>query len=206
MSKILISLNGDCTAKETQLLDNYDLIFGVDGGTEYLYELSFVPTHVIGDFDSIKSNTKNKAKKDGAIILSFNKNKSKTDLQIALEMAKEHASTEISIIGGEAKEIDHLFSNLLTISSFNRKEHIKWITKKETIIFSYRNVFDVEINNIFSIIPLSDLTNLTIKGSKWDVSNMDIPYGSSKTLRNVALQKNIVVSCDQGKYCIVLKN
>ena len=206
MSKILISLNGECSATGNQLLDNYDLIFGVDGGTEYLYELAFVPTHVIGDLDSIKSSTKNKAIKDGAVILSFDKNKSKTDLQIALEVAKEHGSSEITIIGGEAKELDHLFSNLLTISSFNRKEHIRWITKNETIIFSCRNLFEVKVDSIFSIIPLSELTKLTIKGSKWDISNLNIPYGSSKTLRNIALGGEIEVSCDQGKYCIVLKN
>ena len=76
----------------------------------------------------------------------------------------------------------------------------------ETIIFSCRNLFEVKVDSIFSIIPLSELTKLTIKGSKWDISNLNIPYGSSKTLRNIALGGEIEVSCDQGKYCIVLKN
>ena len=58
MTKILISLNGDCTAEKDQLREDYDLIFGVDGGTEYLYKLFLVPTHIIGDFDSIKEATK----------------------------------------------------------------------------------------------------------------------------------------------------
>jgi thiamine pyrophosphokinase len=75
MTKILISLNGDCTAEKNQLREDYDLIFGVDGGTEYLYKLLLVPTHIIGDFDSIKEATKNRAERDGAKILTFSKEK-----------------------------------------------------------------------------------------------------------------------------------
>jgi|TARA_B110000438_G_scaffold4983_1_gene4961 thiamine pyrophosphokinase len=206
MINILISLNGECTVTKNQLLKKYDYIFGVDGGTKYLYNLSYLPTHIIGDFDSIKTSTKNTAAKDGATILTYDKNKNETDLEIALEVAKQHGSESITIIGGEGKELDHLFSNLLTISAFNKTEHIEWITKNETIIFSPNNNFYTEVDKIFSIITLSQLTNLTIKGSKWDIDNMDIPYGSSRTLRNIALQKDIEVYCDDGKYCIVLKN
>ena len=106
MINILISLNGECTATKNQLLKKYDYIFGVDGGTKYIYNLSYLPTHIIGDFDSIKTSTKNTAAKDGATILTYDKNKNKTDLEIALEVAKQHGSESITIIGGEGKEFD----------------------------------------------------------------------------------------------------
>ena len=206
MTKILISLNGDCTAEKNQLREDYDLIFGVDGGTEYLYKLLLVPTHIIGDFDSIKEATKNRAERDGAKILTFSKEKNQTDLEIALQTAKEYMADSITIIGGEGKELDHLFSNLLNISSFNDKEVIKWITKMENIIFSNQKTFDVITNKIFSILPLSNLGYLTISGSKWDIENENIPYGSSRTLRNLALRDKIDVYSKTGKFCLIIKN
>jgi thiamine pyrophosphokinase len=206
MTKVLISLSGDCSVQRDQLKEEYDLIFGVDGGTEFLYKLFLVPTHIIGDFDSIKSTTKDRAKRDGAKVLAFNVDKDETDLTIALKTAREYQAESITIIGGEGKELDHLFSNLLSISSFNNKEVIKWITKKERIIFSNQKIYDAEKNKIFSILPLTDLDNLTIRGSKWDIEDESIPYGSSRTLRNLAQQKTLEVFCKTGKFCLVIKN
>tara|TARA_B100001094_G_C18127777_1_gene770449 strand:- start:723 stop:1343 length:621 start_codon:yes stop_codon:yes gene_type:complete len=206
MTKVLISLSGECTVQRDQLKEKYDLIFGVDGGTEFLYRLFLVPTHIIGDFDSIKSSTKDRAKRDGAKVLTFNEGKDETDLEIALKTAKKFEAESITIIGGEGKELDHLFSNLLCISSFNDKEVTRWITKTESIIFSNQKVYDVEENKIFSILPLTDLDNLTIRGSKWDIQDESIPYGSSRTLRNIALENTLEVHCKSGKFCLVIKN
>ena len=206
MSKVLISLSGECSVQRDQLKEDYDLIFGVDGGTEFLYRLFLVPTHIIGDFDSIKSSTKERAKRDGARVLAFDEDKDETDLEIALKTAKEFQADSITIVGGEGKDLDHLFSNLLCISSFNDKEVTKWITKTECIIFSDQKIYDAEENKIFSILPLTDLKNLTIKGSKWDIEDETIPYGSSKTLRNVATRNTLEVHCKSGKFCLVFKN
>ena len=206
MTKVLISLSGECTVQRDQLKEKYDLIFGVDGGTEFLYRLFLVPTHIIGDFDSIKSSTKDRAKRDGAKVLTFNEDKDETVLEIALKTAKKFEAESITIIGGEGKELDHLFSNLLCISSFNDKEVTRWITKTESIIFSNQKVYDVEENKIFSILPLTDLDNLTIRGSKWDIQDESIPYGSSRTLRNIALGNTLEVHCKSGKFCVVIKN
>jgi thiamine pyrophosphokinase len=83
---------------------------------------------------------------------------------------------------------------------------IKWITKVENIIFNTQMVFEVEKNKVFSILPLSDLDSLSIKGSKWDILNEDIPYGSSRTLRNITLSNEIEVHCKNGNFCLIIKN
>ena len=118
MTKVLISLSGECTVQRDQLKEKYDLIFGVDGGTEFLYRLFLVPTHIIGDFDSIKSSTKERAKRDGAKVLTFNEDKDETDLEIALKTAKKFEAESITIIGGEGKEpVSYTHLTLPTIYS-----------------------------------------------------------------------------------------
>tara|TARA_B100000902_G_scaffold143149_1_gene140636 strand:+ start:12959 stop:13579 length:621 start_codon:yes stop_codon:yes gene_type:complete len=206
MSNILISLNGECSIERNQLQSEYQLIFGVDGGTEFLYKLFLQPDRIIGDFDSIDDNTKKRALRDGAEISAFSSDKDKTDLEIALGIAKENNASDITIIGGEGKELDHLFANLLTLSSFHSTEEIKWITKLETIIFSKKNYFKLKKNTVFSILPLSNIKNLSIKGAKWEIKNEEIPYGSTKTLRNISLDDKIFIDATNGKYCLIVKN
>ena len=206
MSNILISLNGECSIERNQLQSEYQLIFGVDGGTEFLYKLFLQPDRIIGDFDSIDDNTKKRALRDGAEISAFSSDKDKTDLEIALGIAKENNASDITIIGGEGKELDHLFANLLTLSSFHSTEEIKWITKLETIIFSKKNYFKLKKNTVFSILPLSNIKNLSIKGAKWEIKNEVIPYGSTKTLRNISLDDKIFIDATNGKYCLIVKN
>ena len=206
MSNILISLNGECSIDRNQLNKSYDYIFGVDGGTEFIYKLFFIPTHIIGDLDSIKRETKKRAERDGAKILSFSVDKDKTDVELALEATKELNVESITVIGGEGKELDHLFSNFLKLSSFKHHGIIKWITRLENIFFNSQIVVEVEKNKVFSILPLSDLDSLTIKGSKWDILNENIPYGSSRTLRNITLSNKIEVHCKNGNFCLIIKN
>ena len=206
MSNILISINGDCTVERNQLKNEYEHIFGVDGGTEYLYKLLLQPTQIIGDFDSINENTKKRAIRDGADINSFDPDKDRTDLEIALDVASKNKGKDITIIGGEGNDIDHLFGNLLTISSFHSTEEIMWVTKLETIIFSTKQFFKIKKNSTFSILPLSRIENLSIKGAKWDIDNENIPYGSTRTLRNSALSEEIFIEAKNGKFCLIVKN
>jgi len=206
MSNILISINGDCTVERNQLKNEYEHIFGVDGGTEYLYKLLLQPTQIIGDFDSIDENTKKRAIRDGADITSFDPDKDRTDLEIARDVASKNKGKDITIIGGEGNDIDHLFGNLLTISSFHSTEEIMWVTKLETIIFSTKQFFKIKKNSTFSILPLSRIENLSIKGAKWDIDNENIPYGSTRTLRNSALSEEIFIEAKNGKFCLIVKN
>ena len=206
MSNILISISGDCTVERIQLKNGYKHIFGVDGGTEYLYKLFLQPTQIIGDFDSIDENTKKRAIRDGADINSFDPDKDRTDLEIALDVARKNKGKDITIIGGEGNDIDHLFGNLLTISSFHSTEEIMWVTKLETIIFSTKQFFKIKKNSTFSILPLSRIENLSIKGAKWDIDNENIPYGSTRTLRNSALSEEIFIEAKNGKFCLIVKN
>ncbi len=48
------------------------------------------------------------------------------------------------------------------------------------------NRFDFSEGTLFSILVLSDLEGLTIHGARWPLAGEDIPFGSSRTISNVA--------------------
>ena len=55
----------------------------------------------------------------------------------------------------------------------------------------------------FSIIPLSDLSNLSIDGAEWNLENKNIQFGETTTLRNVANKDEINVNCDKGVFAFI---
>jgi thiamine pyrophosphokinase len=46
---------------------------------------------------------------------------------------------------------------------------------------------------MLSIIPVSPLVRLTVAGAKWELSEAEIEFGSTRPLRNVFADKEVVV-------------
>ena len=55
----------------------------------------------------------------------------------------------------------------------------------------------------FSIIPLSDLTNLSIDGAEWNLDNKDIQFGETLTLRNSTNEEQLNIRCDKGVFALI---
>ena len=201
----LISAGGDCGIERDVLEDEYKYLIGVDSGVTHLYKLFFQPTHLVGDFDSISEKDLERARKDEAIFIELDKNKNRTDLEAAYDLAIELNSDEVVLIGGEEGETDQLFGILLLCSSLSNKIRTTWIQKDYSIYFQNEILLDIDSGQMFSIIPITDLKNLVIEGAKWDIDRELVMFGSSETLRNQSIGKEIRISIEEGKAAIAVK-
>ena len=201
----LISAGGDCGIERDVLEDEYKYLIGVDSGVTHLYKLFFQPTHLVGDFDSISEKDLERARKDEAIFIELDKNKNRTDLEAAYDLAIELNSDEVVLIGGEEGETDQLFGILLLCSSLSNKIRTTWIQKDYSIYFQNEILLDIDFGQMFSIIPISDLKNLVIEGAKWDINTKLVMFGSSETLRNQSIGKEIRISIEEGRAAIAVK-
>ncbi len=203
MKNYLISIGGNSTSNILSIESNFDEIIAVDSGVEHLFKLSLVPTTLIGDLDSISENSLDKVKKNGVDIIAFNSNKDQTDFELALNYLEGVENSIIYIIGGESGEIDHLLSIFLLIPSKSFFENIIWVYGDKKIIFRQKLKLNVKKMSKFSIIPLSDLSNLSIDGAEWNLENKNIQFGETTTLRNVANKDEINVNCDTGVFAFI---
>ena len=201
----LISAGGDCGIERDVLEDEYKYLIGVDSGVTHLYKLFFQPTHLVGDFDSISEKDLERARKDEAIFIELSKNKNRTDLEAAYDLAIELNSDEVVLIGGEEGETDQLFGIFLLCSSLSNKIRTTWIQKDYSIYFQNEILLDIDFGQMFSIIPITDLKNLVIKGAKWDIDRELVMFGSSETLRNQSIGKEIRISIEEGRAAIAVK-
>ena len=203
MKNYLISIGGNSTSNILSIESNFDEIIAVDSGVEHLFKLSLDPNTLIGDLDSISENSLDKVKKNGVDIIAFNSNKDQTDFELALNYLEETEKSKVYIIGGESGEIDHLISIFLLIPSKSFFENIIWVYGDKKIIFRQKLKLNVKKMSKFSIIPLSDLSNLSIDGAEWNLENKNIQFGETTTLRNVANKDEINVNCDTGVFAFI---
>ena len=203
MKNYLISIGGNSTSNILSIESNFDEIIAVDSGVEHLFKLALDPNTLIGDLDSISENSLDKVKKNGIDIIAFNSNKDQTDFELALNYLEGVENSIIYIIGGESGEIDHLFSIFLLIPSKSFFENIIWVYGDKKIIFRQKLKLNVKKMSKFSIIPLSDLSNLSIDGAEWNLENKNIQFGETTTLRNVANKDEINVNCNTGVFAFI---
>ena len=203
MKNYLISIGGNSTSNILNIESNFDEIIAVDSGIEHLLNLSLDPNTLIGDLDSISKNSLDEVKKNGVKILAFNSNKDQTDFELALNYLEEAEKSKVYIIGGESGEIDHLISIFLLIPSKSFFENIIWLYGDKRIIFRQKIELNIKKLTKFSIIPLSDLTNLSIDGAEWNLDNKDIQFGETLTLRNSTNEEQLNIRCDKGVFALI---
>ena len=203
MKNYLISIGGNSTSNVLNIESNFEEIIAVDSGVEHLLNLSLDPNTLIGDLDSISKKSLDEVKKNGVKILAFNSNKDQTDFELALNYLEEAEKSKVYIIGGESGEIDHLISIFLLIPSKSFFENIIWLYGDKRIIFRQKLELNIKKLTKFSIIPLSDLTNLSIDGAEWNLDNKDIRFGETLTLRNNTNEEQLNIRCDKGVFALI---
>ena len=203
MKNYLISIGGNSTSDVLSIESNFEEIIAVDSGIEHLLNLSLNPNTLIGDLDSISKKSLDEVKKNGVKILAFNSNKDQTDFELALNYLEEAEKSKVYIIGGESGEIDHLISIFLLIPSKSFFENIIWLYGDKRIIFRQKIELNIKKLTKFSIVPLSDLTNLSIDGAEWNLDNKDIQFGETLTLRNSTNEEQLNIRCDKGVFALI---
>ena len=204
-TKTLISAGGECGIERDVLKDEYKYLIGVDSGVTHLYKLFFHPTHLIGDFDSISEKDLKRARKDEATFIELQQDKDSTDLEAAYDLAIELNSNEVVLIGGEGGELDQLFGVFLLCASLAGQIKTTWVQKDYTIYFQNQILLNIDPGQMFSIIPITDLKNVIINGAKWDIDKELVLFGSSKTLRNESIGKEIDIKIEEGKAAIAVR-
>ena len=203
MKNVLISIGGDCCSNIANNNLNFDQIIAVDSGIKHIYNLSLEPSILVGDLDSISKEDYQKVVEANINIDSYQENKENTDFELSLNKIENPDNKNIFIIGGEGGDIDHMLSVFFIISHKEFYKNIIWLYGKQTILFKNNISLEIDSNINFSLIPLTDLKSLSIKGAKWELKNEDVESGHSLTLRNQTKGELLNISCEEGKFAFI---
>lgn len=162
-----------------------EYVIGVDRGLTFLYHNQVMPTHIVGDFDSVESSIIEYYRTQKDIpIHEFNPVKDASDTEIAVRLAIELGIEKLWILGATGTRLDHVMANIQTLKIVHDSG------MQTYIIDPYNRISLVEkevcllkeqaFGKYFSVFPLGgDVEALSIKGAKYPLENHLLrPYDS----------------------------
>ena len=189
MSKFVILLGGPLTI-HPRLLDQVAgaRAIAADGGIRHAEALGLTPEIWVGDFDST----------DGELALQYAEiprleypaEKALTDGELALQMALEEGGSDIIMVGALGGErADHAWAHVvqaLALAMEGRRVFLTSGAEEGYPLLPGRIRLDLPKASMFSVLGLDRLEGLTIQNARYPLEGFELPFGSSRTISNVA--------------------
>ena len=163
-------------------------IVAADGGMRHAESLGITPELWVGDFDSTPADLV--AAWPDIERQPYPVAKNETDGAIAVATAIERGARRILMagaLGGERS--DHAMMHLLhAVSLAEAGLAIKLTSGEEEAwpLLPGAREIDLPKNSLFSVLGLSPLAGLSIENVRYPLSGFSLPFGSSRTISNVA--------------------
>jgi thiamine pyrophosphokinase len=206
--KILLVAGGRCDIEQLQntardMREVSDLyIIGIDGGMKTLREAGIRPDIGVGDFDSV-----NVEDYSDTPIVKLQPEKDETDTEYALLMAIDKHPEEIVVMGATGSRLDQTMASIellkyavdagvdaIILDPTNRIR----VARGETVYTK-----DKAFGYYLSVLPFSeDLTDLTMKGFKYEIEEFTLKKGISRCISNELASDRAVINCS-GYYIVM---
>lgn len=163
-------------------------VIAADGGMRHARGLGVVPEIWVGDFDSAPEELLEEWQ--GVERQPYPRAKNATDGEIAVDAALARGATSLVIAGALGGErTDHAVMHLLLALSLTERGIPTLLTsghEEARALLADPLAINLPKGALFSILPFSALSGLTILGARYPLDMAEIGSGSSRTLSNVA--------------------
>ena len=181
--------------KDSNIVDKIrssEVIIATDGAANSLLKNNITPHYVVGDLDSIDSDTQDSVKH------TINTpDQSKTDLEKALEWCVDNNYLSLSIFGISGKSEDHFLGNFFTINEF--VDQIQCIIYTDYSIITPcvgENEFDSFVGQAVSLITLQNHSIVSSTNLEYPLDSYKL-VPSSKAIRNKSLGTSFTIECSE---------
>lgn len=207
MNKFVILLNG-ALAVTPRLKDQIAdaRVVAADGGMRHAQDLGVEPECWIGDFDS--SDAELQKKWPDVPRQKHPPLKDKTDGELALDYALENGANEIVLVAGLGGQTDQTVSHLLQLIKLARRNIKCCILSGKEEAWPLQTgsfLFDLPLRATLSIMGMSAIERLSVRGVKWQLEAVDVEFGSTLTMSNEVTGPVSVVLCG-GCGVILVRN
>jgi len=179
------------------------LVIAADGGVRHAEALGVEPALWVGDFDSV--NLEDLTRWAHLPRMQYPRDKDATDAELAAQAALKAGPKSLLFAGGLGGELDHELGNLMLAVRLAQRGVRTAVTSGPTWAFALVPPgleLDLEPGTPFSVVPLTDLEGLTIRGGRWELENAGLPLGSGRGLRNIT--KDALRLVIQGGYGVLV--
>lgn len=207
VKRALIFLGGEAVPRNRfQSLLSGSLLIAADSGAAWLVETNLRPQVLLGDFDSLDPALRTELELQVDMYLPFPADKDQTDGELAVDFALSLNLQEIVLIGGLGGRVDHTIGNAMLLFKIARKKRCGWMLNATSRIFPVprRLQLDGIPGQIFSLLALSPVKGLTIKGATYSMQGGSLILGQTLGLSNRFLHSTVLVEKEKGLLLAIL--
>lgn len=185
-----------------QALMDVDTIIAVDRGYDLLQKAKVIPDYLVGDLDSIRTSYDIDSRTTK--IERYNPDKSMTDLDIAIEKSIEIGAEEVVLIACTGNRMDHTLMNLFLLNKYMDNGIRANIVDDNNDICMISGELKLSSGGYkyFSIIPLSDETEVTIKDGKYELDKRIIRFAESMPISNEFLSDSAYIKVNKKSFVV----
>ena len=181
-----------------------DYVIGVDHGLEFCYRNQVLPTHIVGDFDSVSEDIIRYYEQETDIpIRRFKPEKDATDTEIAVRHAIELGVKELWLLGATGTRLDHVMTNIhilkiaieAGVQAYIVDVNNRISLHEQTIRMKREDMF----GTYFSVFSLGEtVEDLTIVGAKYPLYNYRLSSYDSRCVSNEMQEEEVKISFSKG--------
>ncbi|WDP89423.1 MAG: thiamine diphosphokinase [Desulfobacter sp.] len=187
--KCIIAASGQLTpTREIRAqFSDADLIIAADGGASHLHRMKITPDIIIGDLDSISSDTLDFFSSARVPINTYPSKKDQTDTELCIEYAATKGCTQIVFLGVTGHRLDHTIANVLLLrrtADLGIDARIMDAHNEIYLVVSDLTLKGVP-GDLLSVIPVSErVTGLTLEGLEYPLKNKTLEMGTALGVSN----------------------
>lgn len=200
----LLFVNGEPPKDIPSNIKDYTYIACTDGAYHsYLFTSAIEPDFIIGDLDSIDSTRAIPSKTQ----IIHTPDQSKPDFEKALLFLNSKGVTSFTIYGASGGASDHFLGNLSIAMQYYHQFNMMFYDNYCHFFFAdHHQIIHHVKNHIVSLMPLSTVTNLTITGFEYPLTDQKLVLGGHISLRNKAIDDKVEISFKNGDLLILIQN
>jgi len=189
----------------------HDLVIAADSGLDVALVAGFVPTHLVGDLDSITAAGAAWAEAHGVPIERHPADKDLTDTALALAHAVALGATSIDLYGGTGVDrLDHLLGTLAALGDrglavlHTLTAHLDDTTVH--VLHPGRSV-DLALDEgaVFSLVALhGGCDGVDVDGGRWPLHQAHLSAGSTRGISNESTGAPVRASVTTGVLTVVV--
>ena len=200
MDSVVILANGDFPKHPDPLhiLNEAITIICCDGAVNNLEEYGIIPSHIIGDMDSISPDLKNKYKDKLIHVPEQNEN----DLRKALKWTENNAAKNATILGATGKRDDHNLANIFTLLEFPSNLEIEFFTDYGKFsVVKGEHKFDSFTGEQVSLFSVDQTIEITSTHLKYNLNSKKLTTLYLGSL-NESINNAFTISISHGKILV----
>lgn len=181
-----------------------EYVIGVDRGLEFLYNHQVMPTHIVGDFDSVEAQVLAHFKgQENIEIRAFNPVKDATDTEIAIRLAIQIGVEELWILGATGTRLDHVWGNVQTLKVAHDHGVKAYIMDPYNRISLHEKevclLKEEAFGTYFSVFPFGGIVErLSIEGAKYPLKDYRLCPYDSRCVSNEMQDDEVKITFPEG--------